>query len=92
MHVNCFEYVKLMIWWDSWILSYVWEHVDWEVFYVMHELVKVHEKAWDEMSCMCNNMWWLKFVKKHEMRWVACGMHERWMLSPGVGASQVEQV
>jgi hypothetical protein len=37
-------------------LSYDWEHVDWELFYVMHVVMKVYEKTWDEMSCMCDSM------------------------------------
>jgi hypothetical protein len=74
MHMNCFQcfqYVKMMIWWDLWVLSYDWEHVDWVMFYVSYNKLRnacIDEslwKAWDEMNVL------MKVYEKHEMRWIA---------------------
>jgi hypothetical protein len=63
MHVNCFQYVKVMIWWDLRVSSSDWEHVDWPMFYVIYEKLRnacIEEslgKTWDEMICISVIAW-----------------------------------
>jgi hypothetical protein len=38
------------------LLNYVWEHVDWEVFYVCICWRKFVKRAWDEVICIWDSM------------------------------------
>jgi hypothetical protein len=55
---NTFNYVKEMIWWCLWVLRYAYEYVDWVMFYVLYEKLRIHvvfeslKKACNGMSCI----------------------------------------
>jgi hypothetical protein len=79
---NTFNYVKELIWWCLWVLRYACVYVDWVVFYVLYEKLRIHvvleslRKACDYMSCIS-----VKACTQSIMAWEHEHVTKSWMIN-----------